>query len=161
MGKRIFINLDLCCGCESCAAACSYYHHDQSLLAHGEVKESQASLPFHCQHCEQPTCETACPTQAIKRDDDGVVKRSQFLCIGCNSCIEACAFGVIRPDLKKHIPAKCNLCIERIGEGKIPKCVSACTSGALYIAELSEDVRDKDKVQITSRMRSNRLFTRR
>jgi len=44
MEKRVYINMNHCTGCRSCAAACAQGHHDQGLLKHGHVKET-AVLP--------------------------------------------------------------------------------------------------------------------
>ncbi|MCX5725764.1 MAG: 4Fe-4S binding protein [Candidatus Saganbacteria bacterium] len=160
MEKRIFLNLDLCCGCRSCAAACSYYHFDQSYLSHGEV-DSSASLPYHCQHCEDAPCVAACPNEAMKKSDEGVVERSHFKCVGCGSCALGCPFGVIAIPLKRHVSPKCNLCIERVESGKIPKCVASCTSGALSFEDLKETAKDEKKVLISGRFLSNHPFRRR
>ncbi len=85
MAKRVYLNLDLCCGCRSCAAACAYGHHIQSLLGHSDV-EGAALLPLHCLHCDQPACAAACPNEAMKKMQDGMVLRSHFKCVGCSSC---------------------------------------------------------------------------
>ena len=158
--KRIYLNPDLCCGCKSCAAACSYAFWDHSRISHGVVDKA-ANLPMHCMHCEQAPCVESCPTEALKKDEDGVVRRSAFLCVGCNSCINACPFGVLPGDLKQHVPAKCDLCSGRLIEDKIPRCVAACTSGALSFEEVDELTGDESKNWISARMVSNAPFRRR
>jgi len=158
--RRIYLNPDLCCGCKSCAAACSYAFYDHSRLSHGAVNTS-ANLPMHCMQCEQPACVESCPTGALKKDDDGVVRRSGFLCVGCSSCVSACPFGVIPADLKYHIPSKCDLSGERVNEGKLPRCVAACTSGALSFEEVDQVAGDEKKNWISARMISNAPFRRR
>jgi len=160
MDKRVYLNLDLCCGCKSCAAACSYPYFDHANLTHSELDE-KAALPLHCMHCELAACAEACPTGAMKKDEDGVVRRGGFLCVGCYSCISACPFGVLPDELKYHVPAKCDLCSDRLPEGKIPRCVSTCTSGALTFEDVREAAADEKKVWISARMRSNVLFRRR
>lgn len=157
MQKRVYINLDLCCGCRSCAAACFYSHHLQSLLGHGRL-EIEAELPLHCLHCEQPACAEACPNEAMKKLEDGLVLRSHFKCVGCNSCSLACPFGVIQPDLSKHIVPKCDLCLDRLEEGEIPRCVATCTSGALSFREADEEISEK---LISTRILSNFIGRRR
>jgi Fe-S-cluster-containing dehydrogenase component len=37
-----------------------------------------------------------------------------------------------------HISPKCDLCQDRLAEGKEPRCVSTCTTGALVFEELTE-----------------------
>lgn len=160
LGKRIYLNLDLCCGCRSCAAACAYGHPLESLLGHSAVK-SEAELPLHCLHCAQPACEAACPNEAMKKLPDGTVQRSQFKCVGCRSCTIACPFGVIQPDLTRHLVPKCDLCLDRLGEGEIPRCVATCTSGALSFAEVDDQVADKEKNLASARFLSNFIGRRR
>ena len=159
MAKRIYLNLDLCCGCKSCAAACAYGHHLQSLLGHS--KFNAAELPLHCLHCDQPACAASCPNEAMRKNDDGTVLRSQYRCVGCRSCAVACPFGVIQPDLAKHITPKCDLCLDRLAAGEVPRCVATCTSGALSFAEVDEQVADKNKNLISVRMLANFVGRRR
>ncbi len=46
-----------------------------------------------CRHCEDAGCVSSCPQDALKKID-GDLKRSNFLCTGCKTCIIACPFGV-------------------------------------------------------------------
>lgn len=159
MAKRVFLNLDLCCGCRSCAAACAYGHHLQSFLGH--VKLNSAELPLHCLHCEQPACVAACPNEAMQKQADLTVQRSHFKCVGCKSCSIACPFGVIQPDLSKHLVPKCDLCLDRFTEGENPRCVNTCTSGALAFLEVDEVAADAKKNLVSVRMLSNYIGRRR
>jgi formate dehydrogenase iron-sulfur subunit len=160
MAKRVYLNLDLCCGCRSCAAACAYGHHLQSLLGHSEPVPV-SNLPLHCLHCDQPACAAACPNEAMKKMDDGMVLRSHFKCVGCYSCAYACPFGTIQPDLSKHMTPKCDLCVDRLAEGEIPRCVAACTSGALSFTEVDEQIADEAKNLVSVRILSNFIGRRR
>jgi len=159
-GKRVYLNLDKCCGCRSCAAACAYGHHLQTLLAHSKL-DTNADLPLHCLQCDQPACAAACPNDAMKKQEDGLVQRSYFKCVGCSSCVLACPFGVIKPDLTKYIVPKCDLCIDRLEEGDIPRCVETCTSGALSFEAIDEQISDSKKNLISVRMLSNFIGRRR
>ncbi|HTY13643.1 MAG TPA: 4Fe-4S dicluster domain-containing protein [Candidatus Omnitrophota bacterium] len=159
-GKRVYLNLDLCCGCRSCAAACAYGHHLQTLLGHAKPV-AEADLPLHCLMCDQPACAAACPNDAMKKMEDGLVQRSHFKCVGCSSCAAACPFGVIKPDLKKHIVPKCDLCIDRLEEGEIPRCVRACTSGALSFQDIEAQAEDEKKNLASVRILSNMIGRRR
>lgn len=160
MAKRVYLNLDLCCGCHSCAAACAYGHHLQTMLGHAPVGKS-AELPLHCLHCEQPACAAACPNEAMQKQEDGKVLRSHYKCVGCRSCSVACPFGVIQPDLAKHVTPKCDLCLDRLAEGEIPRCVATCTSGALTFEEVDEQTADERKNLVSARMLSNFIGRRR
>jgi Fe-S-cluster-containing dehydrogenase component len=133
--RRIVLDLDRCTGCRACGAACHVGHHGQTNLVPGIVADV-AILPVHCRHCEQPACATACPTGALYRDESGFVRRSELLCIGCHTCSIACPFGVIPDELVRHVAPKCDLCVDRVVAGGVPRCVASCTSGALSFVEL-------------------------
>ncbi len=135
--KRIVINVDLCIGCAACGAACHVGHHDQTNLVPGRVADT-AKLPVHCRHCEAPSSALACPRGALDQDQYGFVRRSELLCVGCKSCSLACPFGVIPDEFIRHVSPKCDLCVDRVVEGGIPRCVASCTSGALSFVELKE-----------------------
>ena len=148
--KVIVLNLDYCIGCRSCATACTESHHQYLGLVHGQVKQL-AELPQHCRHCQDAPCVAACPTEALKRDDNGIVRRHIFTCVGCRSCVQACPFGVLDETLLRHVTAKCDLCVDRFVQGLEPRCVASCVSGALTFEDLSE-VWEEDRVQMGSRI---------
>jgi formate dehydrogenase iron-sulfur subunit len=158
--KRIYLNLDLCCGCQSCAAACCYGHFIQSLLSHAEISDD-ATLPLQCLHCDQPACAAACPNEAMKTMPDGLVLRSQFKCVGCSSCTLACPFGVEHTYLTRHTVPKCDLCVDRLAEGEIPRCVQSCTSGALSFEAIDDQAVDGKKNLASVRLLSNAIGRRR
>jgi Fe-S-cluster-containing dehydrogenase component len=68
---------------------------------------------------------------------------------------------VIQPDLTKHVAPKCDLCLDRLAEGEIPRCVAACTSGALTFEEVDEQIADERKQLVSVRMLSNFIGRRR
>lgn len=144
--RRVILDMDRCVGCRSCAAACFYSHQHMPNVAYGVIAEG--ALPVICRQCEDPACVPACPVDALRREPSGVVRRSRMLCIGCGSCVQACPFGVIHPDLKQHQVAKCDLCEERVLAGGVPRCVATCTSGALRFEDA--DSMAKDKVLLLS-----------
>ncbi|MHC4295611.1 MAG: 4Fe-4S dicluster domain-containing protein [Planctomycetota bacterium] len=127
--KRVVIDLDRCIECESCAAACSYSH--ASFPGVNFARAGWALLPVICRQCKAASCVDTCPAEAMIRDDEGVVRRRMFRCIGCGSCARACPFGVI-PDQLAGVPrnirtpecmtghqvAKCDLCADRTA-GKV------------------------------------------
>jgi len=154
MARRIVLDLDLCCGCRSCEAACKIAFKGESRIKHADI-ENIAYLPLACKHCKEALCLASCPVNAITRDEKtGLVTRSSFICIGCKSCTYACPFGVIDAPLVRHISQKCNLCNDR-EEG--PRCVSACSSGALQFLE-EEEIK---KMEVGVRMVSKDVFVRR
>ena len=144
--KRVILDMDRCIGCRSCSAACFYSHHGMPNVSYGIIAEG--TLPIICRQCEEPACVDVCPVEALRREPSGVVKRSRMLCIGCGSCVYACPFGVIHSDLRQHQVAKCDLCEAKVLAGGVPRCVAACTSGALRFE--SAESMEKDKVLLLS-----------
>jgi len=174
--KRVLIDLDRCIECGSCSAACYYSHSNMPSV--GQARSGWALLPVICRQCKAASCVDACPAEAMVRDDNGVVRRRLFRCIGCGSCARACPFGVIptslggcptgsrSPDrMSGHQVAKCDLCSDRLTaeeapEDAVPRCVAACPSGALLFA----DERHVDGLNIDivgGRTAAGHLFKRR
>ncbi len=130
------------------------------------------ALPVLCNHCEDPPCCRACPTQAtFKRESDGVVMMDFHRCIGCRFCMAACPYGARsfnfrdpRPFIKetnlefptrmKGVVEKCSFCAERLAEGKLPACVEA-SNGILIFGDL-----DDDKSEVRQALRENYTIRR-
>jgi Fe-S-cluster-containing dehydrogenase component len=156
--SRVLIDLDRCIGCRSCSAACFYGHRGMPDVVYGAT--SQATLPAVCRHCDEPPCVAACPFEALRREDDGAVVRSLVFCRGCGSCVLACPFGVIDSDLTRDQVAKCDLCHDRVAAGLDPRCVAACTTGALQFRPPS-DVQDVGLLLLGGRTTGHHPFKRR
>jgi formate dehydrogenase iron-sulfur subunit len=146
--KRVLINLDRCIECGSCAAACYFGHGNMPIV--NFARTGPALLPVVCRQCVSASCVDVCPVEAMIRDENGVVRRKLFQCIGCGSCARACPFGVL-PTEPAGVPtgfksidritgrqiAKCDLCADRTAgdDQAVPRCVAACPSGALVFAD--------------------------
>jgi len=156
--RRVLIDLDRCVGCRSCSAACYYGHRNIPAVEYGSAP--QATLPAVCRHCDDPPCVEACPFEALQRAEDGSVTRSLVYCRGCGSCALACPFGTIDTDFTRDQAAKCDLCIDRVGEGGEPRCVSACSTGALQFARPA-DAQDQGLLLVGGRTTGHHPFKRR
>lgn len=90
-----------------------------------------------CNHCDEPLCVPACPTDAMVQREDGIVYIDEERCIGCLKCTVACAWDipVLNPETRKAV--KCDLCMDRLDEGLKPACVTKCTTHALKLVELT------------------------
>ncbi|MBI4321838.1 MAG: 4Fe-4S binding protein [Chloroflexi bacterium] len=98
-------------------------------------RETTATLPTVCMHCQDPPapCAQVCPTQAILITSDGVVQEAnKERCIACENCLHACPFGVPKLDPVERQQYKCNMCYDRVVEGKKPMCATVCPSGAIF-----------------------------
>ena len=134
--QRVAINLDTCIECRSCAAACFYGHHELPIVHFARV--GAAMLPVLCRQCADAPCIAACPGEAMKKDATGAVYRAVFACRGCGSCARACPFGVLAVETYDGQIAKCDLCVDRLAVGGVPRCVATCPSGALNFIEEPE-----------------------
>ena len=151
MGKYIAVEIERCMGCKSCEIACAVEHSSskdiQSIVKDGEKPGSRVNVeayglkavPVNCNHCDEPACLVACPTGAIYREQDGgPVLFDNERCIGCKMCVQACPFGVITVRSDGRGVLKCDLCIERLADGREPACVTACPTKALRFIEEKE-----------------------
>jgi formate dehydrogenase iron-sulfur subunit len=122
-----------------------------------------------CLHCLEPACVSACPTTALKRQEDGPVTYDQDPCIGCRYCIWACPWGVPTAEWDSHAPKiqKCTHCADRAEQPAavsrnggpltdaekelhkekmvVPACVKACPADALVYGEREEMLAEAHK----------------
>jgi Fe-S-cluster-containing hydrogenase component 2 len=72
----------------------------------------------------------ACPNQALRRDERGVVMIFQDECLQCGACMEACPYDALfyNDALNKYF--MCDLCAGR-DAGAL--CVALCPVGALTL----------------------------
>ncbi len=134
--KRVILDMDLCVECRSCGSACFYGHHNQPVINY--VDTEKIKVPIICRQCLKPACVEACPNDAMCQDELTVSKRSLPKCTGCGSCVRGCPFGVLTDEMIKHAVPKCDLCESRVLEGRAPRCVETCPSGALRFGEVGD-----------------------
>ena len=154
--KSLFIDLDICASCPKCVVDCDYFYHpDNNGITHLREK---AHFALICRHCEQAPCVNSCPQEALQRNEDKVVVRSNMLCVGCNSCVAACPFGTIYHDIIPFIAFSCDLCVDRCNDrpvcrptGREPVCVKTCPYGALKYGNFEEDI-EKRIYQLKDRL---------
>ena len=135
-GMAFFVDPSRCIGCESCVNACAECetHRGQSMIHLDFIdrRQTTATVPFVCMHCDDPTCAEVCPADAIKKTDDGVVQSSlKPRCIACSNCVLACPFGIPKLMVAPEQMMKCDMCYDRTSEGKRPMCATVCPSQAL------------------------------
>ena len=148
----LVIDLERCIGCQACSVACKMENgieHDswmQVKMSDGQPMDTAYGtfpnvtlnyLPVTCMHCQDPPCVDACPTGAIFKRMDGIVILVPSLCNGCEACLTACPYEVIRWDEAMGIARKCHLCAHRIDQGLEPFCVICCEGQAMHFGDLS------------------------
>ncbi|MDP4210840.1 MAG: 4Fe-4S dicluster domain-containing protein [Bacteroidota bacterium] len=184
----MIIDLSKCRNARKCIAACQEAHHlrpEQYHINTLQMQESEKTAPFFmpkpCQHCDNPPCVSVCPVDATFKRPDGPVLIDNERCIGCRFCIAACpysarSFNWIEPkfanqdkgktyDVELNVPqkkgtiTKCLFSSDRIREGKLPYCVSACPNGVYYFGDENEDAvtngTTKETVRLSKLLRDN------
>src|SRR6266545_2917741 len=91
-----------------------------------------------CKHCTHAACLDVCPTGALFRTELGTVVVQQDICNGCGYCIPACPYGVIDQREGDGRAWKCTLCYDRIGDGLMPACATACPTESIQYGPLDE-----------------------
>lgn len=141
------LDLARCVGCGACVLACRLENQLPAGVAWRRIVS--VNLPRHgggptwhlslaCHHCAHPPCRDACPTGALEKGPDGVVRLHAERCMGCRYCEMACPFGAPAFDAATGIMTKCHLCHPRLDRGLAPACVAACPTGALaYLPQVS------------------------
>lgn len=144
-----------CSGCKACQVACKDKHDlDVGMLwrrvyevnggdwiEHNNVLTNNVfayNLSISCNHCENPSCVSVCPSKALQKRKDGIVFIDQETCIGCRYCEWACPYDALKFDSKKGVMSKCHFCYDNIDKGEKPTCVTSCPMRALDFGELNE-----------------------
>lgn len=131
--KRLYVTPDRCTACRTCELACAFRHsrvavqpQASRITAHVVVAD-ELNVPLICLQCEEAACATACPVEALVRDEaTGTIVVIEEKCVGCRQCVAACPFGQMRFDDGKICAFKCDLC-----GGDNPSCAAFCPTKAL------------------------------
>lgn len=116
-----------CIGCGLCVKACMESHGQSFPYTRIlKVEAHDLNLPLLCMHCSDPPCVKVCLSGALSKTNSGAVILNREKCIGCSLCSSICPFGRIIYDSSVHKAFKCDMCIGRISEGRVPACVEVC-----------------------------------
>jgi len=155
------IDASKCIDCRACLISCSVQNNvsmkhtriwikDTGIL--GEYPDlKHYTAPFHCMHCTDPSCVSACTVGALQQSQDGVVTYDNDRCIGCRYCMYACPFQVphFEWDQQFALITKCDLCYSRLQAGQQPACAATCPSEAIQFGT-REDMLAKAHERIQS-----------
>lgn len=108
-------------------------------------------VPRRCMHCDNPACATICPFSANHKEKNGAVVIDQDKCFGGAKCKDVCPWEIpqrqsgvgiylhVLPGFMGNgVMYKCDLCNEKLKEGKLPGCVEACPRVAMLIGPRKE-----------------------
>lgn len=163
------IDLKRCMGCNACVVACRAENGTPRDVLYARVYQREYGeypavrrffLPVLCNHCEDPPCLKACPSQAIHKRMDGIVLVDEDKCVGSRACVTACPYGMIlfprgygepyfpgfvtpfeeyhRNGRKPDKALKCTFCVDRIDKGLEPACVITCPADARIFGDLDD-----------------------
>lgn len=167
----ILYDSTLCIGCKACMSACKrankmpletddpFKRSDTPLDLSGKtlniIKRYQdgtgatkdreqdgfAFIKRQCMHCLDPSCVSACPVSALRKDPrNGIVIYNKDACIGCRYCQIACPFNIPKFQWESTTPeiVKCQLCSHLLPEGKYAACCAFCPTGASLYGPMEE-----------------------
>lgn len=155
MRYAILTDLNRCVGCLSCSVACKaankvpigqFWNKVMRVGPFPTVEggtfdqSTMYFLPMTCQHCENAPCIDVCPTGASMKLENGIVAIDPEMCIGCQSCMAACPYGVRYLNDETNVVEKCTLCQDKVEEGELPACVMQCCARARFFGDLDEGI---------------------
>nr|NQU91081.1 4Fe-4S dicluster domain-containing protein [Bacteroidota bacterium] len=156
----------LCGGCQTCEYTCAEIHNlpepvdapeigvtrkinetRRTVVNAYETSEGEVDVKRQCMHCNEPACVSACLTQAMFKTKEGPVIWREDKCMGCRYCMISCPFDIPKFEYNSPNPkiTKCDMCYDRIQEGKIPACVETCPAEALLFGKRSDLIKEANK----------------
>lgn len=145
------IDASRCIDCRACLVACSVENNVPMENTRIWIKDTgingrfpdlqRYTAPYHCMHCIDPSCVSACTVGALQQNQDGIVIYDDERCIGCRYCMYACPFEIpnFEWDKKLSLIVKCDLCINRLEEGQDqPACAATCPTRAILFGGREE-----------------------
>ena len=150
----------LCIGCQTCVVACTKANHLSPDNRRDGLHQEPGDLNYRtktliklyksedgkefsfvkqqCMHCADPACVAACMFGGLKKDGTtGIVSWNGRLCVGCRYCEVACPYNIPKFRWEGFNPeiVKCELCRERLAEGKEPGCTTVCPRKAVIFGK--------------------------
>lgn len=155
-----------CIGCKACVTACRAANdlapeptrlngvaydapgdlnaHTKNIIKLCRVGSTHAYVKAQCMHCVDPACVSVCMFSALHKTTGGIVAYDKDSCIGCRYCQVACPFNVPKFEWTTATPkiVKCELCRDRLAEGRLPACVEVCPRQAVIFGPRADLLRE-------------------
>lgn len=118
---------------------CEYMFHRKNNGSFSLIEVVEFSA--YCRQCKEAFCIDACPKEALEHQPNGMIKRYNMRCVGCKSCVLACPFGTIFPEVINYITSKCDYCLNQLEQNPDyePACVKTAPTNSLLMKEVQED----------------------
>jgi len=140
-----FYDASRCNGCHTCAVSCKSWLEipagsQKPAKLHEWETGTFPNLQLHfvfvpCFHCSNPVCVAAANGAMMKEPSYGAVLMDPSMATTENmrDAAAACPYGAITFDSDEDgaTAVKCNMCIDRLQQGKKPVCVMSCPMRAL------------------------------
>lgn len=155
-----------CLGCQGCEKACAEAHSlpapvekptaglvrktdetRRTVVNAYNTSKGEVLMKKQCMHCNEPACAAACLTMAMYKTKEGPVIWRGDKCMGCRYCMVSCPFDIPKFEYHSANPKieKCDLCYDRIKQGKIPSCADRCPAEALLFGTRRELIAEARK----------------
>jgi formate dehydrogenase iron-sulfur subunit len=155
-----------CAGCQACESSCAEANElpaPTETIQTGVIRKTdelhrtvvnafnsskgEAYLKKQCMHCNEPACTAACLTQAMYKTKEGAVIWREDKCMGCRYCMVSCPFDIPKFEYHSSNPKieKCNMCYNRLKEGKVPACIENCPAEALIFGSRRDLIKEARK----------------
>lgn len=184
----IFYDPSKCIGCRACQMACKQWNDlpaestdpqgiyetplelsatTWNLIALKQGDPMTRFFNYQCMHCVDAACVTACPSNALFKDENGFTAYDREKCIGCGYCTQWCPYGVPGLEVKSTITGiakagKCTFCQDRIWLGiGGPSCAERCPTDALVWGpreELLDQAKERVEALQAEGLDSARLY---
>jgi len=120
---------ELCVGCRLCEQTCAetffkVIDRGKSAIRITVLSRKEDAVIEFCSQCGE--CIAICPTLALYRAKNGIVRLKKQDCTGCMACVGFCPTLTMYVAADDTVPFKCIACA---------KCVDICPTDALYMTE--------------------------
>lgn len=96
---------------------------------------------YTCRKCEDAPCIAVCPSEALEKDEEGIINRHTNLCISCKSCVTICPFGTMMTDFFQHHRNK-DLLYDLTDRNELEMFIQASPEGTVIITDGEESPAD-------------------
>ncbi|ATW26806.1 4Fe-4S dicluster domain-containing protein [Candidatus Formimonas warabiya] len=156
--KVFIVDVAKCNGCYSCQLVCKDEHVDNDWTpyakpqpdtghfwmkvhekVHGQVPKVKLEyVAAPCMHCDDAPCIKVAKDKAVYKRKDGLVIIDPQKAKGQQQIVDVCPYDAIYWNEDSQLPQKCTGCAHLVDEGREPRCVDACATGALQFGEESD-----------------------